>query len=255
MKKIIVTLAVGLAAFAVQADVLVSVGSDGAKDGRVLTLTETVEDTLVISASSGTFTDDTKFQQPSGTFTATAPVGAFSVTYNGYFDWNNAAGKTALESSVSGDFDTYLGGLTSAMVSFNNLSGIWGGASNFRVNQNGTGTNQAMVLTFDADALNAGMQLSLKGIDLLLANNVTVAIYGSDDTIKNVDWSFTGDWAGDVSLNTGDRLIMVSGAADGSISDFAVDNLSYDIIPEPATFGLFALFGGGILLIRRRRLY
>ena len=47
------------------------------------------------------------------------------------------------------------------------------------------------------------------------------------------------------------RNLTADGTADGFV-DFRVDNVMIETIPEPATLGLMALLGGGILWIRKR---
>lgn len=48
------------------------------------------------------------------------------------------------------------------------------------------------------------------------------------------------------------KNFTATGAADDKFVDFRVDNVTIETIPEPATLGLFALLGGGILWCRKR---
>ncbi|MDB4615553.1 PEP-CTERM sorting domain-containing protein [Akkermansiaceae bacterium] len=71
----------------------------------------------------------------------------------------------------------------------------------------------------------------------------TTALLGPGDT-ESVNFNFTGDLGVDYVLKLDD------GGADTLHA--AIDNLSFNQIPEPATFGLVGAFGLGMLFIRRR---
>ena len=65
--------------------------------------------------------------------------------------------------------------------------------------------------------------------------------------------------AGNTLLNGGFNAskISVSGFGDEGVDwnltqDFDANTITFTVIPEPATLGLVAAFGGGILFFRRR---
>lgn len=63
--------------------------------------------------------------------------------------------------------------------------------------------------------------------------------------------SIVQDWVLGNEANNGLTLFGVDNGANGSNAAY-LDNASLTVIPEPATIGLFAAFGGGVLFIRRR---
>jgi len=97
--------------------------------------------------------------------------------------------------------------------------------------------------------VNAPVIISSQTVDFGLgdvdASNVWSTL-GIDHQVSLVDSSLAGD-AGD----TLGLAFIVVGANSYSPTAW-IDNVSVNTIPEPATLGMVALFGGGIVFIRRR---
>jgi hypothetical protein len=55
-----------------------------------------------------------------------------------------------------------------------------------------------------------------------------------------------------VGTSTADGLLSVDFSAGGTGDAAALNFISMEAIPEPAALGLIAVFGGGILFVRRR---
>ena len=256
MKKVIVTLAVGLTVCAAQADVVLNLGSSGNTQGRVVTLTETVKDT--ISAVASPFTTNTPLAT-TGSYSATGAAGTFSITYNGYSDWGDAAGAAALD---AGTVETYVAGLNQVNMSFNRNWGVAG----YRLDQMAgvPAAGEVAILTFDTSGLTAGYQLSVERFNTWNhADGVTESsiadyyVYNvATDTITDsaVGYNLTvnGSWVQSVNINNGDLLIVKNNINSTDANGFGLSDMTFDVIPEPATLGLVVAFGGGLAFIRRR---
>jgi hypothetical protein len=254
MKKMIVTLAVAASACAAQADVVIAHGSAGPKADRTVTVTETVLNSFTVDVQNST----TNFPATAtGSFSATGVAGSFTYTMRGYTDWNHTAGAAALGNGTLG---AYVGTLTQTNTYVNNSWGVAGGTSNFRVDQLVSGVGEAMILEFDTTGLTSGYQLSVKSLGFLgYAGSARNDIYFYDSANNQISASFidydangnADTWLGNVSLNDGDFMIIKSGISSGDTDGFNLRDLTVDVIPEPATLGMVAVFGGGLLLIRR----
>lgn len=64
--------------------------------------------------------------------------------------------------------------------------------------------------------------------------------------------SFAGQSTRYVGLRNHRDALGYDPGPDGTWADMYVDNLQIEVIPEPATLGLFALVGGGLLWFRKR---
>ncbi len=85
------------------------------------------------------------------------------------------------------------------------------------------------------------------------ANDTAASLYDVTtdvDSLANVTWNSLSATS---LANTGSdlfvRISLVDSNANGQL---AIDNVSIDQIPEPATLGMVAIFGGSILFIRRK---
>jgi hypothetical protein len=119
-------------------------------------------------------------------------------------------------------------------------------------------------------AIEAGvdfMYFTFSGLDDSLTYNVSGG-YDRDSAAFNCLWSADGQFdltdnsgtagtgAGFANLTnlstdgSGNLVIAVTG--EGDAAHIVVGAVTVEAIPEPGTIGLVAVFGGGILLIRRR---
>jgi hypothetical protein len=259
MKKIIVTLAVGLAACAVQANITLTQGTAWNSTDRTITIAETAADTFSAVASVGTVAPTA-----TGDATSIGNIGSFAMTMNGYVNWGDVAGAAAL---AGGTAETYISGLTGAGLGINgNNWGVIGDGSNFRISPLAGDplAGQAVVLEFDTTGLTTGYQLSIESISTYNhANGVTedsiidYYVYNTvSDTITDsavgYDLTANGVWNDGFTINDGDLLIMKMSSANTDIDGVGMFDMSFDVIPEPATLGLISAFGGGLLFFRRR---
>lgn len=81
----------------------------------------------------------------------------------------------------------------------------------------------------------------------------TVAHVTQDITSSDTDWASGSLGIADISGSEGMLLQWGTSVFSQNYSPtgIAVDNMSVEAIPEPATMGLLGLFGGGILFVRR----
>ncbi|HKL20253.1 MAG TPA: PEP-CTERM sorting domain-containing protein, partial [Tichowtungia sp.] len=117
---------------------------------------------------------------------------------------------------------------------------------------------------------------STKTNEMVLNESHTLTIYANDGDTAINDYSGTRDLAADSAdfwldgvywgsaalrdkdgtdpLNTTSALAAVGfiSTSNSEGLDYAVDNISVEVIPEPATVGMFGVFGAALLLIRRR---
>ena len=100
-------------------------------------------------------------------------------------------------------------------------------------------------------ANSAGYAVTLS--DIIVANSTATGITDGDTT-ATVTGSFTGsqflDNFGDGHIWYGSQRFNTNPSTDPLVTN--ISEMSIDVIPEPATLGLVAAFGGGILIIRRR---
>lgn len=112
-------------------------------------------------------------------------------------------------------------------------------------------------------------QNQLGGLNLTNTASVTVQLLANLDTgnwSSRVDAGSDGSFVDLVTDGTGmtsiDRIQLIVDASNGTweyggvggtTTEFVkIDSVSLTQVPEPATIGLIALFGGGVLFIRRR---
>ena len=55
-----------------------------------------------------------------------------------------------------------------------------------------------------------------------------------------------------IAASAGQTLMLSANDSDQADPRLSMSSITYDVIPEPATMGLVAVFGGGILFMRRR---
>lgn len=254
MKKIVVTLAVILSICAARADVVLNVGSSLNTKGRIVTVTETVKDTISVVASPFTATTPAA---ATGSYSATGAAGTFSITYNAYSDWGEAAGAAALG---NGTAESYIAGLSEVNMSFNRNWGVLGYRLDNMAGDPAAG--EVAILSFNTSGLTTDYQLSLTKIntwDTFAADGNAVIDYYVYNTVSDtvtdsvVGWNATPntDWSGSFNINNGDLLIMKMNSASTDIDGAGLSDLTFDVIPEPATLGMFAVFGAGLVLLRR----
>jgi len=129
------------------------------------------------------------------------------------------------------------------------------GSNNNRIDGAGA---EAMTWTY---AGVAGSSLNFIGVDFasrVAHGNSNFRLIDSDTDATHkltpfVDAAGTLDLVGDgYSLASGDGFIITTSTTLlPSTVGAALDGFSFEVVPEPATMGLFAIFGAGILFIRR----
>lgn len=122
-------------------------------------------------------------------------------------------------------------------------------------------TETTSALSFSVDNLDAGQyELTVYGSRYRAATSLTASI-GTEDTATAVFGTSTsgGTTYGVFTINfdienAGESLDVVFNmtASRNSDSNVAISAVTLASIPEPATLGLIAAFGGGILGVRRR---
>ena len=141
---------------------------------------------------------------------------------------------------VSGnDTDTWGFGLISG--------GVWGGSAFGEVPLTGTGRQ---FLTEDEQG-NMHIAGTLTLTDTVVANTVTVTSNGGYSESATYTTGALSDVGADNihSYNWGSLQEWAKGNLTGEIT---FDNISVNVVPEPATLGLVATFAGAVLFIRRR---
>ncbi len=125
------------------------------------------------------------------------------------------AGSVALEGYANGRLDLWINGTEVSTLFGLGLSG----------------NNYAYTLSFDEVAQ------TVQGVAATGANVYDLGTY----SIAGV-------------FGSGSRFVEKKNymAGGGSSTDWYVSNLSVDVVPEPATLGLFALLGGGMVWVRKR---
>lgn len=183
-------------------------------------------------------------------------------------NWNNTAGASGTLGSLV-DTD---GATTTASVTWNS-AGVWGDAD---ANTDATaGVGDAQLARGYLDDGNPGNQVATWTVTGIGYANYDVVLYLSTDTngdtylpfdVNGTSNSVTAspksqytspNWDGSntiiISGLTGDLTVTGlnrDGGNRGSVGGFQIVQ-----VPEPATLGMVALFGGGILFIRRRMSY
>ena len=102
-------------------------------------------------------------------------------------------------------------------------------------------------VTFGGGILTAQVEV-FDGVDATAASlyDVTTDI----DSLANLTWFNVSATS---LANTGSDLFVRISLVDSNINgQLAIDNVSINQIPEPATLGMVAIFGGSILFIRRK---
>jgi len=241
MKKLLIFAAVAAATVGAQAETLSWVGTVGGGDGTSWTVPGNWFDHTppgaisVVAPSSGSVVqiDDDIFGNPITTWptVGTAEQITQLVLGNESFGLLDVAGSGSLV--VSGG--AYIGNLGAGTLSLSDSSYFLAGNLIFG--------NQSV-----AGAVNmAGSSILHAGALTYLNGDVTSMINMTDSAWMIIN----GDQTGAGYENT---RILASGAGESiSVAYNAVDNRTeYTVIPEPATMGLFALLGGGMLWIRKR---
>jgi hypothetical protein len=124
----------------------------------------------------------------------------------------------------------------------------------------GVGGSSILFQTFAANGVDADNSVSLDlhggpgadGDPQVVAGTSTIAIFGDEQNISGAatqEFTFT--------YNGTDQFIGLVFALDNDTTATTyeaatLDNLTVNTIPEPAALGLIAVFGGGLLFIRRR---
>lgn len=178
--------------------------------------------------------------------------GAWSIGTNiGSIDGTfGSLASPAAETANSGSTDGY------------NLSNGADGFVDFSVTATGSDT-QLTTFHFDATRFRSGSAENwtlevLAGGDINNGAAVTVAsgtmaIYNSDFNLPDFDVDLTTLADNDLGAGgTATFRLSFAGGNGSSGQNTYLDNVGISAVPEPATLGLVALFGGGLLFIRRR---
>jgi len=200
------------------------------------------------------------------------------------FGLNTSAGTiNASGSSNDAGFDSWVGlsGSGTANASFSLTMGVGYGfdtnapsydttaytadpAKNvirFRVNKgtvqgvmplgSGSGFNTGEILHFTVSGLDAGQSFVLKGYNLKDKNAERVDLYyGPSATFVDTTAAIMDVSSENIVLGNGDQFGLAYNYASGTRS--TVEGISFDVIPEPATIGMFAGLGLGLFWVRRR---
>jgi hypothetical protein len=120
-----------------------------------------------------------------------------------------------------------------------------GVGTRFRLNLTGLAANQEFTLTsyhFDPNDQSSFFTTSASGSDLYEFGDAD-GVGGIDTSAYAYDFTLTSDASGNASID----YAFASGGIFVGLNGFDLQ-----AVPEPATLGLVAAFGGGILFIRRR---
>ena len=203
-----------------------------------------------------------------GTVTGAQATDSFSFTATAATNWTTAGAQSAVGGSAFA-FGTYLSttldstGVEVGSVSSSRL-GVDSGALDAENNRFNPG--EALMLTFDTTGLDAGSSLSLLAFTTAQAAAAEFSDVVFYDASSGLATAFAWDEAnmddntdapsfGTTVIDDGDILVFATGASQlgDTITDgWRVETLTFDVIPEPATLGMVAVFGGAILFIRRR---
>jgi len=172
--------------------------------------------------------------------------------------WDGAAGTVSVASLYNTSFSltgvSTLGGYIASLGPNLGL-GIQGG-DNTRIDQQG---GEIMTWTY---AGVAGSSLNFTGLDFAnrLANGASKWLLTDSDTSVVTDIKPFVAGAGTIdlvgagySLASGDGFSISAAVTDPvvNLAGASLAGLSFEVVPEPATMGLFAIFGAGILFVRR----
>lgn len=116
--------------------------------------------------------------------------------------------------------------------------------------------NVTVGLTFDysldaTSLMDAGATwTTVSALDFVAPNTLGMWTTGDGNLAANREADISASITG---LNISDgATFFIRWGADGTGKGLGIDNVSVTAIPEPATMGLVALFGGAVLFIRRR---
>lgn len=149
-----------------------------------------------------------------------------------------------------------LGFTSSSANSWGGVSFFVGGTERFYVGdtyQKGVwGLSNTSVRSETSESILQGMKTGV--IKVTLGATSTVDLWVGANAVDPVDVSGLAVATSTVSNLQGIDQIRIGAGADIDLGDLILGDTFTDVqaIPEPATFGLLAAFGGGILFIRRR---
>ncbi len=162
-------------------------------------------------------------------------------------NWGSTPPSVEIPSMVKMTFNGYY--TTNSVVTLGGLGGTRNGGlgvDDFGVDNNDNedrsiGAGESVVFSFDKE-------VSLKSLSLN-QNGSYLASWGANSVAISTKVTTFDASAANIAANTDITISYVSGTA-RSISTLVVD-----VIPEPATLGMIALAGGGLLFIRRRLMF
>ena len=187
---------------------------------------------------------------------------------NSTWTFNDASSLNFLDGGGATDHVVFGRGAAGGSTMIWNSTGTLSGVNDLRL---GNAANQLGFITQNAGSFVVGDSLSTKygsGFTMaggtLTANNLIIDGTLGDDWIDFVTTGTTGTMTfanGGADYTTALQGFITAGdilkdGASASVSDFSISfsgsETSISVIPEPATLGLVAVFGGGILFIRRK---
>lgn len=194
----------------------------------------------------------------SGSLTKAAGASeSFTMTFTGASDWNAGSAQTAIANLATDEtaFSTYLSNLSYTNLDYETAQDALGVAGSGSNDNRLDGAGEVLICTFGADNLTSG-SLVLNDVFFDFGGNANdyadYLLYDvSEKSVTQIAWD--SKWvsfpAGEYAVDTGDILFMAVGASAGG--EFRFAGLTMDVVPEPATLGLMAIFGGGLLFYRR----
>jgi len=249
MKKLLMLLAVTAIAVGVQAETMIWAASIGGGDGTTFNVNnnwyhgETAAISLLApGASDVVYIDDDLFGNPLATMPTLSAVQAVNTLLVG----DGSGGALDLNTGAALDVGNwmYVGGVA--------------GASTLNMND---GTID-IVGNLECGNLEWGTRVGGTGHINLYGGTITTGVLGMSGTgtgtmdIEAGTLIVNGDQTGAMTFLQSEGWITAYGGTGTVMMDFGVTNAGqttlYGVIPEPATLGMVALLGGGMLWIRSR---
>jgi hypothetical protein len=199
-------------------------------------LTWGYDNTTAFATSSGAYQGNTWLNAPGGTIpqlVLTIDAKDINFSENGGYGWEFTAGNGEITA----------GKVRSRIASFN---------GNVTMKMEGTGTEWSSTLLYSQADYSSITDLQLTYTWDLVNNTMSMAANGSGILTAGGTGTiaFSDTVAQDLTAVTNLKSFRTRQQGQGD-SYMELDTVTIEVIPEPATFGLVALFGGGILFVRR----